>query len=362
MQIGITGLPFSGKTTIFNALTSAHAKTGDFSMGKKEPNRAKVKVPDPRVYELSKLYNPKKTTPAEIEYVDVGGMVKEIKEKASEAEYLAHLRDTDLLLHVVRAFGDPNVSHPQGSVDPKRDISDFDLEMMLLDSDQIDKRLKRLEKEVASTKSEEGKRESDLLTKCKGLLDNETPLRDFDFSEDEDKLLRGYSFLSLKPQLVILNIGEDDIKKGEVSEKEIGRSLRFKRTFISSICGRIEMELLQLDQKDREVFMQDLGIKMKATDKIIDLSYNLLEVISFFTCNENEVKAWTIPQGMAALKAAGTVHTDMEKGFIKAEVINYDKLIELGSTHKAKEKGELRLEGKDYLVKDGDVIFFRFNV
>jgi len=362
MQIGITGLPFSGKTTIFNALTSAHAKTGDFSMGKKEPNRAKVKVPDLRVFELSRLYSPKKTTPAEIEYVDVGGLVKEVKEKASEAEYLAHLRDTDLLLHVVRAFEDPNISHPQGSVDPRRDIVDFDLEMMLLDSDQIEKRLKRLEKEIASTKSEVGKRESDLLTKCQDLLDEEIPLRDYDFAEDEDRLLRGYSFLSLKPQLVILNIGEDDIKKGEISEKEIGQSLKFKRTFVSSVCGKIEMELIQLEERDREAFMEDLGIKRKATDRITDLSYTLLGVICFFTCNENEVRAWTIPKGTVALKAAGTVHTDMEKGFIKAEVINYDKLNELGSVQKAKERGELRLEGKDYVVKDGDVIFFRFNV
>lgn len=362
MQIGITGLPFSGKTTIFNALTSAHAKTGDFSLGKKEPNRSKIKVPDPRVYDLARLYNPKKMTPAEIEYIDVGGLVKEIKEKASEAEFLAHLRDTDLLLHVVRVFEDPNIPHPEGKVDPKRDITNFELEMILLDSDQIEKRIKRLEKEVVSTKSEKDKRELELLGRCKEFLDKEIPLRDLDFSEDQQKLLSGYSFLSLKPQLVILNIGEDDIKKREILEKKISEFLKHKKTSASSVCGKLEMELLQLEEKDREAFMEDLGIERTALDRIIDLSYKLLGLVSFFTCNENEVKAWTIPSGTVALRAAGVVHSDMEKGFIKAEVINYNKLKELGSVQKAKERGELRLEGKDYVVKDGDVIFFRFNV
>jgi len=371
MQVGIVGLPFSGKTTIFNALTHGHAKMGEFAHPPKELNRAKIKIPDDRVHNLAKLYNPKKVTPAEVEYIDVGGLVKSLsakdgsayggKEKTSESEFLAHLRDVDLLAFVVRVFEDENVIHPSGSINPKRDIDDFEVESVVIDLDQIEKRMKRLEKTLASSKLEQDKRELDLLIKCKEALNKGIPLRNLDLTSEEEKLLRGYSFLSLKPLLVILNIGEVDIKNMETLENEIKPSLKYQKTKATSLCGKLEMELAQLEEKDKKDFMQELGLTQSALDKMIDLSYKLLGLLSFFTCNENEVRAWTIPKGTVALKAAGVVHTDMEKGFIKADVINYSKLMEFGSTHKAKEKGELRLEAKDYVVKDGDVIFFRFS-
>jgi GTP-binding protein YchF len=362
MKIGIVGLPFVGKTTVFNALTSAQAKVGEFSLGVKETNRGIVKVPDERLYKLAPLYKPKKVTPAEVEYVDVAGLVKETKEKGSEGEFYHSLREVDELAHVVRVFKDENIPHVSNSVDPKRDIKSLDLDLILIDLDIVEKRLKRLEKTVTSSKVEEEKRELQLLQRFKESLEQGIPLREIQLSSDEEKLIRGYAFLSLKPMLIILNIDEEQNDLKEKLESEYADIAGHKKTAICSICGKLEMELSQLEERDKKIFMEDLGIKKLAVERVIDISHKLLNLLSFFTANENEVKAWSIPAGTKAIKAAGTVHTDMERGFIKAEVIAFDKLWGLGSIHKAKEKGELRLEGKDYLVQDGDVIFFRFNV
>ena len=362
MKIGIIGLPFVGKTTVFNALTCAQARVGEFSLGAKEANRGVVKVPDERVYKLASLYNPKKVTSAEVEYIDVAGLVKETKEKGSEGEFYHSLREVDELAHVVRVFQDENVMHVSGSVDPKRDIKDLELDLILIDLDIVEKRLKRLEKTVTSSKAEEEKRELQILQRFKESLDQGIPLRELDLSLDEEKLIRGYAFLSLKPMLLILNIDEKQNSQREKLEAEFSEMAKRKKIAVGSICGKLEMELSQLEEKDRKLFMQDLGVGELAIQRVIDISYKLLDLISFFTANENEVKAWPVPSGTRAIKAAGVVHTDMERGFIKAEVITFDKLWELSSIHKAKEKGELRLEGKEYVVQDGDVIFFRFNV
>jgi len=232
----------------------------------------------------------------------------------------------------------------------------------VIDMDIIEKRLKRLEKTVTSSKGEEDKRELQVLHRFKDALDKEIPLREVELSPEEARLVRGYSFLSQKPMLLILNLSEEQIKIKDQLESELGELPKRKKIRVCSVCGKLEMELSQLEEKDKKAFMDDLGIEELAVDKVIDNSYKLLDLISFFTANENEVKAWTIPSGTKAIKAAGVVHTDMERGFIKAEVIGFDKLWELGSLHKAKEKGVLKLEGKDYVVQDGDVIFFRFNV
>jgi GTP-binding protein YchF len=362
MKIGIVGLPFVGKTTIFNALTSAQAKVGEFTLGVKEANRGMVKVPDERVYKIASLYQPKKTTPAEVEYIDVAGLVKENKEKGSEGEFYHSLREVDELAHVVRVFADENVSHVSGTIDPKRDIKSLDLDLILIDLDIIEKRLKRLEKSVTSSKVEEEKRELAILHRFKESLDEGIPLREVPLSPEEGKLIRGYAFLSLKPMLLLLNLDENQYSQREKIESDFSDLTQFKNVAVCSMCGKLEMELSQLEEKDRKVFMEDLGVDQLATQRVVDASFKLLNLISFFTANENEVRAWSIPSGTHALKAAGTVHTDMERGFIKAEVITVDKLLELGSIHKAKEKGELKLEGKDYVVQDGDVIFFRFNV
>ncbi len=362
MKIGIVGLPFVGKTTIFNALTSASARVGEFSLGVKEANRGVVKVPDERLYRLAPLYNPKKVTPAEVEYVDVAGLVKETKEKGSEGEFYHSLREVDELAHVVRLFEDDNVMHVSGSIEPKRDIKSLDLDLIIIDLDIIEKRLKRLEKTVASSKSDEDKRELGVLYRFKDALDKEVPLREVELSSEEARLVRGYSFLSQKPLLLILNLDERQTKIKDDIETELSEFQKRKKIQICSVCGKLEMELSQLEDEDKKAFMDDLGIEETAVRRVIESSYRLLDLISFFTANENEVKAWTIPSGTNAIKAAGTVHSDMERGFIKAEVIAFDELRELGSVHKAKGKGALRLEGKEYVVQDGDVIFFRFNV
>jgi GTP-binding protein YchF len=362
MKIGIVGLPFVGKTTIFNALTSASAKTGEFSLGVKEANRGVVKVPDERLYKLAPLYNPKKVIPAEVEYIDVAGLVKETKEKGSEGEFYHSLREVDELAHVVRLFKDDSVTHVSGSIDPQRDIKSLDLDLIVIDLDIIEKRLKRLEKTVTSSKSEEDKRELEVLHRFKEALDNEIPLRQVELSSEEAKLVRGYSFLSQKPLLLILNLDEEQIKIKDDLEADLSELKKRAKIHICSVCGKLEMELSQLEEEDKKAFMDDLGIEQPAVNRVIDSSYKLLDLISFFTANENEVKAWAVPSGTKAIKAAGVVHSDMERGFIKAEVIGFDKLWELGSIHKAKEKGTLKLEGKDYVVQDGDVIFFRFNV
>ncbi len=362
MKVGIVGLPFVGKTTVFNALTSASAKTGEFSLGVKEANRGVVKVPDERLYKLAPTYNPKKVSPAEVEYIDVAGLVKETKEKGSDAEFYHSLREVDELAHVVRHFKDDNVMHVSGSLDPKRDIKNLDLDLIVIDLDIIEKRLKRLEKTVASSKDEEDRRELQVLQRFKEALDQEVPLRELELSAEEARLVRGYGFLSQKPLLLILNLDEEQIKVKDNLETELSEFHKRKKIQVCSVCGKLEMELSQLEDEDRKAFMDDLGLKESAVNRVIKSSYQLLDLISFFTANENEVKAWTIPSGTKALKAAGTVHSDMERGFIKAEVIGFDQLSELGSAHKAKEKGALKLEGKDYVVQDGDVIFFRFNV
>ncbi|MGB8658641.1 MAG: redox-regulated ATPase YchF [Candidatus Zixiibacteriota bacterium] len=362
MKIGIVGLPFVGKTTVFNALTNAKARVGEFSLGSKEANKGIVKVPDERVYRLASLYNPKKVTPAEVEYIDVAGLVKETKEKGSEGEFYHSLREVDELAHVVRVFADQNVPHMSDSVDPQRDAKSLDLDLILIDLDIAEKRLRRLEKSVTSSKSEEEKRELHVLQRFKGSLEQGIPLRELELSPDEEKLVRGYAFLSLKPMLVILNVDEEQNSQRERLESEYLALGQRKKTAVCTLCGKLEMELSQLEDRDQKAFMEDLGLEKLAIERVIDASHRLLNLISFFTANENEVRAWSIPAGTKAIKAAGTVHSDMERGFIKAEVITFRKLSELGSIHKAKEKGELRLEGKDYVVQDGDVIFFRFNV
>jgi len=361
MKVGIVGLLFVGKTTIFNALTKAKARTGDSDLRPKSPNKAIIKLPDERLYKLSELSRPKKVTPAEIEYIDVGGLVEEEKKKKSEGQFYATLKETDELLEVVRAFENESIVHLPGKIDPKRDIKNFDDDLMLLDLDLVERRISRLERNIKVGKCED-REELGLLSKFRNCLEQGIPLRKLELSSPEEKLTRGYGFLSLKPTLVLLNINEDKIGSVCQMEKELKDCMDDDKMDICAVCGKLEMELSQLGEEDKRVFMQELCIEKSALDKVVRSSYRLLNLIPFFTANQNEVKAWAIESGSTALEAAGTVHSDMAKGFIKAEVISYEKLIELGSTAKAREKGELRLEGKDYVVKDGDVIFFRFNV
>ncbi|HEX9917443.1 MAG TPA: redox-regulated ATPase YchF [candidate division Zixibacteria bacterium] len=361
MKVGIVGLPLVGKTTIFNALTGGKAKIGDFALGPKNPNIGVVKVPDERLYKIAQLYQPKKVTPTEVEYIDVGGLIEEEKKKGSEGQFYASLRETDQLAQVVREFENENVVHIHGQIDPKRDIKDFDCDLVLLDLDLVEKRISRLEKNLKVGRKED-KEEFELLARFKESLEGGIPLRKLKLTQVEEKLTRGYGFLSLKPMLVLLNIGENQIGDSARIEREMRSCIEDEKVDVCLVCGKLEMELSQLEEKDKESLRGELGIKEKALDKMTHNSYKLLDLVSFFTANQNEVKAWPIKSGSTALKAAGAVHSDMEKGFIKAEIISYGKLLEFGSTARAREKGELKLEGKDYIVQDGDVILFRFNL
>ena len=348
MELGIVGLPGSGKTTIFNALTGSEAKVSSYAGGKKDPNISLVKVPDPRLDKLSKMYEPKKTTHATIKFIDLGGGIKAEDERGGLDEILRLLRPVDALVHVVRAF-DWAGQKPK----PQRDFDEFESELILTDQVIVERRLERMEKELKKGKKG-NPREFELLKRAFEILDSGRALR-----EDEEirkaPELKGYAFLSQKPCIVCLNLGEN------YSPGDFPLKLPSGVPLVE-IKGSLEMELMQLEEDEAEPFRKDMGIEEPATNLLIRECYSLLGLISFFTVGKDEVRAWTIPEGTRAQKAAGCIHSDMEHGFIRAEVVSFEDLVEAGDYQKAQKAGKVRLEGKDYIVKDGDVINFRFNV
>ncbi len=348
MEIGIVGLPGSGKTTIFNALTGSEAETSAYSGGKKAPNISQVKVPDERLEVLSRMYKPKKTTPAIIQYVDIGGGIGGSEKKDSMDEILRLLRPCDALVHVVRCFelaGQPP--------SPQEDLNEFESELVFTDLMIVERRLERLEKEVKKGKKGDP-RELDLLQKAHKILDAGKALRTNEEIVTAPEL-KGYAFLSAKPCIVVLNIAEDH-------EPGMVKIELPKNVPSIELKGGLEMELAQLDEEEAKAFRQDMDLPEPATFRLIQESYRLLGLISFFTVGEDEVKAWTIKKGTQAQKAAGAIHSDIQKGFIRAEVVAFSDLASAGDYHAAQKAGKVRLEGKDYLVQDGDVINFRFNV
>ncbi len=361
MQIGIIGLPQSGKTTLFNALTKSSAETAH--PGKKEAHVAIVKVPDVRLDWLHTLYPTAKKTPATIEYVDVAGLEKgSTQRKGFQEQFLANVRNVDALLVVLRAFKNDAVPHPEGSLDPVRDLSIIEDEFFLSDMMILEGRIERLSSEIKKLKSEEKQRELELLKICLSNLEKGLLLRALEFSEAEEKRLRGFQFLTAKPMLLVLNIGEEQIGRESQIKEEYVRLAKGKQTVFEVISAELEMEVAQLAENEKETFQKELGITEPALNKVIRGSYQLLGLISFLTCSEKEVRAWTIRQETRAQQAAGAIHTDMERGFIRAEVVHFDTLKNLGSFAKCKEQGVLRLEGKEYIVQGGDVILFRFNI
>ncbi len=358
MQIGIMGLPGAGKTTLFNVLAGAHAQVGSYSSAVVEPNRAVVKVPDPRLDRLSALFRPKKTTPAEVQYVDVAGLVQGSTTKGSLAAFLGHLRQADVLVHVVRAF-----PGPLGEPTPLADLEAGDLELVLADLGVIDKRLERVDRDIRSAPAgslqrQAGEREKALLTEFRAALQAERPLRDLTLDPADEKLVRGYGFLTLKPMLVVLNTAEPD----EALVAQAKAKLPWRQTEVVSLAGQLEMELGELTAEEAAEFMLALGIETRGAPRVIQLSYHLAGLISFFTAGPDEVRAWTIKQGTPAAEAAGAIHSDIARGFIRAEVVRWDDLLEAGSTTEARKRGLLRSEGRTYIVQDGDVIEFLFNV
>jgi GTP-binding protein YchF len=352
MKVGIVGFAGSGKTTIFNALTGLAAETGFGS--RERANVGVIKVPDPRVDRLAALYNPKKKTYAEVSFVDVAGPDLQASERAEtglDQKLVQHMREVDALVHVVRAFESPMLARP---ADPGGDIRAFDDEMMLTDLLQIENRLARLKKEKDSA------HEQDLLGRLKTAIESEQPLRGLDLNAEELALIAGFRFLSLKPLLLLLNVAEDSA--AAEAPPEAAGIADSKRLSLITMCGKAEMEIAELAPDEQREFLQDLGIAEPARDRFIRAAYSQLNLISFLTAGEDECRAWPIRQGTPAQKAAGKVHSDIERGFIRAEVVRFDDLMECRSLGACREKGKLRLEGKDYVVQDGDVINFRFNV
>lgn len=362
MKIAIIGLPKGGKTTIFNALTRGNAEVTAFSHSL-APHIGVAKVPDYRLAVLQSIFHPEKVVPAEVSYTDIAGSLAGFGKEGVEGEILNYLTTADALLQVVRIFEDINIPHPEGSIDPKRDIVNLDLELAISDLAIIDKRLHKLETILKGARISERElylKETLLLEKIKTGLEKDTPIRQQDLTKEELKMLFNYQFLTAKPMLVVLNIGEEQLSSTVQLEEEM--SSLYSQFAVVALCGKLEMELGQLSVAEAEEFRKDMGLTVPALDRIVDLSYQLLGLISFLTVGPDEVRAWTIDDGTPAPKAAGKVHTDIEKGFIRAEVIAYNDLEACGNMAEARKKGLLRKEGKEYIIKDGDVVNFLFKV
>jgi GTP-binding protein YchF len=357
MEIGIVGLPLSGKTTLFNLLTHSGAETG---LGaKKKANVGISRVPDPRLDRLAEIWSPRKTTFATVRYVDVAGVEKSAAKEGFPAEVLASLKNTDALLAVLRAFENEQVPHPEGSVDPLRDLSALEAEFLISDLIIVENRLERLAKQMKGKVDKAVEVERELLERCQQALEAEKPLRQVEFSADEVKILKGFQFLTQKPLVLALNLGEGALARGEDALAPLLAKVG-AQVAGTYLCATIEQELSELSAEDAASFMEDLGIESSAMDRIIRTSYELLGLISFFTMGEDECRAWTIRRGTKAPQAAGAIHTDLEKGFIRAEVVAYDEFVRLGTLPACRDKGLLRLEGKEYVVHDGDILNIRF--
>ena len=364
----IIGLPSSGKTTVFNALTRSQAETGTYSANPEEPNLATVKVPDPRLDRLTAMFQPQKRVPADVQYLDVAGIAKGIAEKGMSGALLGHLSQADALLLVARAFDDPNVPHGEGSVDPIRDIETLSLELLFSDLASVEKRLDRIQNQkqkVVGRERDAVERERVLMERLREALEAETPIREIlpEIDADDLKTLRGFGFLTAKPLLIVLNLGEGQL--GDAADTLNAQvQNRFERpgVGIAAIPGKIEMEIGRLEPDDAAEFMSDLGIAESGLDQMIHRSFELLGLMPFFTVGPDECRAWTIRRGASAVEAAGEIHSDIQRGFIRAEVVSYDDLVTAGGMPEARKLGKLRREGKDYIVQDGDVINFLFNV
>ena len=355
MQTGIIGLGQTGKTSLFRILTRVRVDAHS------APNQTHVgiaRVPDERVAKLAEVFKPKKVTYATVEYVDIGGLQKDREKNAAS---LVPLREADALAHVVRLFENPAVPHPGGSIDAMRDIESVEIELMLHDLEQASKRIERVEKDLKKKKDTPLEAELQVLLHCRQALESEKPLRELEFRPDEAKMLTGFLFLTRKPMLYVLNLGDEEAPEIDrvVEKYHLEKQASKTQTAVVPFCGKIEAELAELDDTETREMMSAYGLKESGRDRLIQASYRLLGLISFLTCGEPECRAWTIERGMNAQKAAGAIHSDIEKNFIKAEVVNWEDLLKAGSFAAARERAQVRLEGKDYVVKDGDVILFR---
>lgn len=364
MKLGIVGLPNVGKSTLFNAITNAGAEVANYAFCTIEPNVGVVAVPDYRLDELAKMYSPKKITPAVIEFVDIAGLVKGAsKGEGLGNKFLSHIREVDAVIHVVRCFDNDDIMHVSGSVDPKRDIETINLELILSDLEILDRRIDRTAKAAKGDKSLLA--ELEFLKRLKTELENGVSARAVDADDDEKAILADIGLLSAKPVIYACNMSEDDFASNiENNEryKAVCEIAKAEGAEVLPICAELEAEISSLSKEEKEMFLSDAGIESGGLDMLIQRSYSLLGLISYLTAGEPEVRAWTIKKGTKAPQAAGKIHSDFERGFIRAEVISFDELMACGSMQAAKEKGKIRSEGKDYVMQDGDIVLFRFNV
>jgi len=358
MRLGIIGLPNSGKTTIFNALTGGSYETSAASTGQFEVNTSTVNVPDARIDKLKEMYNPKKTTYTNITYADIGGLDKGIGEGALAGQFRNELAQVDGFVHVIRDFEDDKVPHPHNAINPADDLEAIDTEFLLMDLLSIENRLERIETElrVKGKKADPSMiAEQPLMERLKAQLEDDQPLRNLDLTADEKKMIRGFGFLSQKPVLVLLNMGDEAI------DPSTKITLNYEKSGLIGIQGALEAEIAQLDADDAEMFMEEYNLTELSRSRVIRVSYELMGIDSFFTVGPDEVRAWSFPAGASAPEAAGEIHSDLQKGFIRSEVFTYDDLIELGSENAIKGAGKFRLEGKEYIVQDGDIMNIRHN-
>ena len=364
LTAGIVGLPNVGKSTLFNAITNQKILAENYPFATIEPNVGVVTVPDKRMDKLKEMYEPERFIPTAYEFTDIAGLVKGAsKGEGLGNKFLSHIREVDAIVEVVRCFDDGKIIHVDGNIDPIRDIETINLELIIADLDIINNRLERVSKKARTTKNKDDLIEVEVLEKCKKALEEDIPLRQIDLNKEEKEVIKSYSFLTLKPIIYLANITENDIgNEDNVYVKQVKDYASKENAKVVSLCASIEEELSELSAEDKKEMLEGLGLGESGLDKLITATYDILGLATYFTVGKDEVRAWTFKKGMNAKECAGIIHTDFEKGFIRAEVMSYDDLIECGSELKVKEAGKARLEGKDYLMQDGDICHFRFNV